>query len=313
MIQRAIAPELEQRLASLEGDGITVFTLGGGRARGALLNGSRMVASMAANHELGGLETMLLGRAYLCAALLGSTIKEGDRLALRVDGDGPAEGLSVEASSEVSVRGRLFRSPIVLGGELESFEGGNLFGTGSLTMTRFSAGKGQSFVGRVALKTGRLAEDLAAYYLQSEQTRTAFDVGIEFDTSGRAIGAGALFIQALPGANDDFLERVETCLPSLPRLGRYFAEGGERLAFLEERLHELFPEILGDKGAAFACACSRERFGSFLRSGTEEFLSDLAEKGPWPIETVCHNCGSAYYFEKTEIEEMLASRGKASN
>ena len=313
MIHAPLDPETEKLLASIDSDGITVFTLGGGRVRGALLNGSTMVNAMRANHKLGVLETLLLGRAYLCAALLGTTIKGGDKLILRVEGDGPAEGFSVEALADGSVRGHLYRSPIELENAPQSQDERNLFGRGSLTMTRFAEGRSQPFMGTVAIKTGRLAEDLAAYYLESEQTRTAFDVGIEFDRAGRAIGAGALFLQALPGADDDFLTRVETSIPSLPKLGLYFSKGGKRPDFLNDLMRELFPEILGEKSALFACGCSRERFETFLGSGTEEFLTELATVGPWPIETVCHNCGSAYYFSKDELEAMLASRRTASN
>jgi molecular chaperone Hsp33 len=311
MIQAPIEdPELAARIAALSPDGITVFTLGGGRARGALVHGTRMVNAMRANHGLGPLETMLLGRAYLCAALLGTTIKGGDRLVLRVDGDGPAEGFSVEVGADCSVRGRLFVSPV---GASRDVDGFSPFGSGALTMTRFAEGRPHPFVGTVELKTGRLAEDLAWYYLESEQTRTAFDVGIDFDARGRALGAGALYIQALPGADDDFLERVEASLPSLPRLGRHFAKGGDRASFLESNFHELFPELLGDRDAAFKCPCSRERFASFIRSSSLELLEDLAHNGPWPVETVCHNCNSAYRFPKDELEAMLAGRGwKAS-
>jgi len=313
MIHASLDTETEKRLASIDTDGITVFTLGGGRVRGALLGGTLMVNQMRANHRLGALETLLLGRAYLCAALLGTTLKGRDKLILRVEGDGPAEGFSVEALADGSVRGHLFRSPIELASIPESQGERNLFGSGSLTMTRFAEGRSQPFVGTVAIKTGRLAEDLAAYYLESEQTRTAFDVGIEFDREGRAIGAGALFLQALPGADDDFLSRVEASIPSLPKLGLYFSKGGKRHDFLDERMRELFPEILGGKSALFDCGCSRERFETFIGSGSEDFLTELATVGPWPIETVCHNCGSAYYFSKGEIETMLASRRKASS
>jgi molecular chaperone Hsp33 len=308
MIHAPLGEGLEKRLSALPSDGITIFTLGGGRVRGALLHGTRMVNEMRANHELGPLETMVLGKAYLCAGLLGATIKGGDKLVLRVDAGGPAEGFTVEASADGSVRGRLFATPIELAAEAPSLDEQSLFGSGALSVTRYSEGRLHPFVGTVGLKTGRIATDLAAYYLESEQTRTAFDVGIEFDREGRAIGAGALFFQALPGADEEFLGRVEDALPRLPRLGLYFSEGGEREAFLERNLRELYPEILGEKSVAFACPCSRERFASFLSSASEELLVDLVEKGPWPVEAICHNCGSAYHFEREELRAWIDSR-----
>jgi len=305
MIQAPLNDEQHQaRISALPPDGLSVFTLGGGRVRGALLGGTLMVNAMRANHALGSIETMVLGRAYLAAGLLSATIKEGDRLALRVDGDGPAEGFSVEATADGSVRGWLFRNPILLPETLEDFDTLCVFGSGSMTVTRFAEGRAQPFIGTVSLKTGRLAQDLAAYYLESEQTRTAFALGIDFDPAGRAVGAGAIYFQALPGADDEFLARVEEALDALPLLGRYFAAGGDRKSFLEKELQPLFPEILGERAVAFACPCSRERFETFLRSVNKETLVELATVGPWPIETVCHNCGSAYRFSKEDVEAM---------
>lgn len=64
---------------------------------------------------------------------------------------------------------------------------------------------------------------------------------------------------------------------------------------------------IGEKAVDFFCACSKERFGGFLRSANRELISDLIEKGPWPTETLCHNCGSAYRFSKEELEAMRAA------
>jgi molecular chaperone Hsp33 len=310
MIQAPFDEVTEGLLAAIPPDGVTLFTLGGGRVRGALLGGTRMVNAMRTNHRLGPLETMVLGRAYLCAGLLGTTIKGGDLLGIRVDGDGPAKGFSVEVSAEGSVRGWLFASPIAIEGSENDFDTHAPFGSGRMTVTHFS-GASQPYIGTVALKTGRLSEDLAAYYLESEQTRTAFDLGIQFDRQGRAVGAGSLYFQALPGADEAFLARVDDALSRLPPLGLYFSAGGTREAFLDEKFHELFPEVLGEKSAAFACPCSRERFASFLGAANTDLIADLAENGPWPVETLCHKCGSAYHFSKDELEAMLATKRSA--
>mgnify|MGYP000945149216 CR=1 FL=1 len=85
--------ELRRRLDGLAPDGLTIFTLEGDSIRGALVSGTTMVASMRAAHGLGILETEVLGRAYVAAALLSATIKGDDRVRLQVDGSGPAGGL----------------------------------------------------------------------------------------------------------------------------------------------------------------------------------------------------------------------------
>jgi molecular chaperone Hsp33 len=268
-----------------------------------------MVNFMRANHGLGPLETLVLGRAYLLAGLLAATVKGEDRLAFRIDGDGPACGLSVEAKADGSVRGYLLNNPIPLEAPPESADPAALtqvlFGRGALTMTRYIADKPRPFSGTVSLGDGGIAKDLARYYLESEQTRTAFAAGVQFDREGRAIGAGGLYFQALPGAEDSFLAEVEGTMESLPPLGLWFSEGGTRDTFLSKALAGLGPERLGEKRVSFNCGCSRERFASFLRAGKRELLADLAEKGPWPAEALCHNCGTVYRFPKDELEEML--------
>ncbi|HRW25310.1 MAG TPA: Hsp33 family molecular chaperone HslO, partial [Spirochaetia bacterium] len=62
--------ELRRRLDGLAPDGLTIFTLEGDSIRGALVSATTMVAEMRAAHGLGPLETEVLGRAYVAAALL---------------------------------------------------------------------------------------------------------------------------------------------------------------------------------------------------------------------------------------------------
>lgn len=310
-------PALQARFDALPPEGMTIFTMGGGALRGALLHGTRMVNHMRTNHGLGPLETLLLGEAYLLAGLLSATIKGEDSLALRVDGDGPAAGLSVEAKADGSVRGYLLNAPIPLEDPASTSNPAelrrDLFGHGALTMTRFAAGQAKPFSGTVSLGAqsiaGKgLAADLAAYYLESEQTRTAFDAGIQFDRAGRAIGAGALYFQALPGADEEPLAAADEVMAGLAPLGLWFSEGGTRDAFLSECLAKLRPERLGEKHVYFNCTCSRESFAAFLRAGERRILAEMVEKGPWPAEIICHNCGTVYRFQKAELEAMLAAR-----
>ena len=64
-----------------------------------------MIAQMGWNHELGVLETLALGHAYLGACLMSASLKGNDRLRLQVDCSGPIKGLVVEANAAGAVRG----------------------------------------------------------------------------------------------------------------------------------------------------------------------------------------------------------------
>ena len=56
---------LKEQLLAGARDRLYNFLLSDGAIRGVILNGTRMVNEMRANHELGILETLVLGRAYL--------------------------------------------------------------------------------------------------------------------------------------------------------------------------------------------------------------------------------------------------------
>lgn len=327
MIRKPIEDaELRSRLSSLEPDGLSSFTLAGpggpegGEARGALVSATRLVNEMRANHGLGILETLILGQAYIAALLMASNLKDRDSISIRVDCSGPAKGLSVEGRNRpasdgqgrrLAARGYLFEERIALDKPLESFDTAPFLGTGSLTVTRFIEGAPRPFSGAVPLRAGHLAEDLSAYYLESEQTRTALSLSVQFDHGGRVSGAGGVYVQALPGARPDFIGRVEGALLGSGPLGKRLSEGATRSTILASSFGpgDSMGLLLSESWAvSFDCDCSRERFGGFLKAASPELLSELAEKGPWPVETVCHNCGSKYEFSKEEIEAIARAR-----
>ncbi len=308
-------------LESILPDDIRTFSLGtidgpaGGELRGAIVNGTRMISQMRANHRLGIPETLVLGQAYLGAALIASTLKGEDRIVLSVRCEGPAEGLSVEARAipsasgsrgGVGVRGRIFNDAIALDKPPESFDTAPLVGSGSITVVRHTAGTGHPFTGTTALHSGRLSQDLAVYYLESEQTHTAFRFGIQFDRAGRVAGAGGIYLQAMPKALADTLDRAEERLAAMPSLGAWLAQGGDPENLIEHYFNLLGPTMLGNMTVAFDCSCSKAKIGAFLASADRNFLAEMVEHGPWPVETVCHNCGSVYAFGREELEDMLA-------
>lgn len=305
-----IAPEIRDdaqkaRLAGMEPDGLTVFTLEGDSIRGALVTGTAMISLMAAAHELGPLETMTLGQAYLAAALLSSTIKGGDRLALRAEGSGPAGGFSVECDAAGSVRGRLFNAPFDLSGLDGRFESSAILGPGSISITRYPEGRGMDPVtGTAAARSGRLAEDLAYFFHVSEQLRTSFSLSVQFDGEGRPAGAAGLYLQALPFASAEALDRVERLVYGLPSLGDSVARGMARRAIAMQSFAFFDLNLLGDGRAAFACPCERDRLRGFLSALPPDELADLKAKGPFPVELRCHNCNSVYRYKKHEIESL---------
>lgn len=300
---------LEKRLDGMPKDGISVFTLEGDTIRGMLSSNTRMVAEMRVSHGLGLLETMVLGKAFIAASLLSATIKGDDRIGIKVEGDGPAGGFAVECSAGGDVRGRLFETAFALGSAPESLDTAPLVGSGTISLTRFMAGRTEPVTGSAALESGRLAEDLARYFHLSEQTRTSFTLGLHFDAEGRVAGAGGLFLQAMPGASDEALDRVERLVYGMAPLGETFASGASRMDVCLRSFPFFDYNHLDELPTRFYCACSKERLGSYLAAMPAAELTDMAEKGPFPMEVTCHNCGSVYGYSKAELRAMAAARG----
>ena len=121
---------LKEKLSASARDRLYNFLLADGAVRGVIIHGTQMVNEMRTNHELGVLETLVLGRAYLGAGLMSADLKSDDRISLKFDCSGPIKGLVVEANAFGEVRGFLKQVPIPVDKPLESFDLTSFFGAG---------------------------------------------------------------------------------------------------------------------------------------------------------------------------------------
>ncbi len=308
--------ELLTHLDSIQKDGMTVFVMADGRFRGALFNGTRLVNQMRENHQLGILETLVLGQAELCAALLIPMTKGREHITFRYDTQGPAAGFSVEADSTGYVRGHLFQNHIPVDKPLENWDLSPFLGEGTLTISRLGEGMKEAQNGTVEIRYKNIAKDLAWYFDQSEQIHTAFNTSIQFDRKGRVIGAGGMFVQVMPstggkaasasGADNSelkaeenrLIQRVENAFRACPSLGNWFAENGDREDIIHGLFREFQPTSVLERDIIFDCPCSEEGFANAIRHLPKAELEDIIKNDPDPLEITCHNCGSIYHISK---------------
>jgi molecular chaperone Hsp33 len=297
----------EQYLASAR-DKRHSFVLAGGAVRGVILHGTRMVNEMRANHELGVMETLVLGRAYLGASLMAADLKGANRLAVRIDCTGPIKGLIVEANAYGEVRGYLRQVPIPLEKPMENFDLSPFFGAGLLSVTKYLEEAKQPFTGQIELRYGNVAQDLAHYYLTSEQIPTAVNLGIKFDREGEVAGAGGLMLQAMPRADATLTAELEGEVLGFPSLGEEFLAEKDPEELVREVFRKYAPRFLASRRVEFMCHCNRERLRGLLAMLPVEDLRDMRDKGPHPVQMCCHNCGTPYEFSRQEIAELCGSR-----
>lgn len=299
---------LKKQLRERANDRLHSFILAGGMIRGAFFNGTRMVNEMRANFDYGILETFVAGHAYLACGLMTSNLKGNDRLVLAIDCSGPIKGLCVEANAFGEVRGYLKNVPIPIDKPLTDFNLSPFFGSGFLTLTKYLEDMKQPYAGQVMLAHGNIAQDLAHYFYTSEQTPTVFSLSIQFDDQGLVQGAAGLFLQAMPGASDDILAKLEQVIGTLPSPGSDMAEGRDPVELMTHYFKDFSPKFLSHERIEFFCRCNEEKIAAYIGMLPMDDLMDILQNGPFPLETRCHNCNTAYRFSEEHLKEMYEKR-----
>ena len=281
-----------------------------GQVRGAIVHATGVVAEMRTRHELGPLETLVLGQATVAAALMSTDLGSGGRVKVSCDCTGPVGGLVAEANSYGEVRGYLRRVPIELpgdGGEVPRLR--DLFGGGQLVVTRHrtdATGEAVPSTGIVEMRHGTLAQDLAYYYATSEQTPSAFNLSVAFDDDGNLNGAGGVLLQAMPGADAVRIAEIEECLTGLRSLGAQFAAGADPVGLIEREFAPFQPSIIGQRRTAFHCRCARERFLAYIGALGSTEINDMLVTEQFPVPVTCTYCSTEYRFERSELERLAS-------
>lgn len=309
--------ELQSHLDSLEADKLRIFTMANGRVRGALFHGTRFVNQIRVQHNLGILETYILGQAGLCSALTIPMMKDMEHTAIHFEGTGTAEGYSMEADSSGYVRGYLNVDNIPLDKPLENWDLKPFLGAGNLTFSRIHKDDKYPQSSTVDVDGENIAKDFATYFAQSEQINTAFNSSIQFDKQGRVIGAGAMYIQIMPktggtakvGAqvdshaeetedDEELLRKVENAFKACPSIGLLYSEKEvDSEDIILGLFREFKPTITVTRDIIFDCPCNEEFFINYLKTLSEDQLKDLPE----PIEVTCRNCGSVYKISHSKL------------
>ena len=309
MIKTHITDEvLLRHLASLKEDKREIFLIADGQARIYAASCTEMVNQMRANHRLGLLESYVLAQGYVAGALLSATVKGNDRIQLNIECGGPIKGMNIEAWACGAVRGYLMANPIQLEKPLTTLDTSLLYGPGFLSISKILEGAKTPFTGQIMLEYGNLAEDLAEYYRQSEQTPTLFYISLEYDHEGRITGAGGVFIQALPGCSEEVLEKLQEKSSHLPNLAKFIAEGGDVKDYVEENFAEYGVDHLQKSILGFSCPCRKEAFEDYIATLPENEKNAILD-GEFPLELECFNCGTVYSFDREEIEDLFARGG----
>ena len=281
---------------------------GDGLVKAAAITGRDIVERARTIHKLLPMASAALGRTLMGASLMGDMLKEENgSLTLQIKGGGPLGTILAVSDSGGNVRGYVQNPQVELmeqrPGKLDVGRAVGLEGT--LTVIK-DIGLKEPYVGSIGLFSGEIAEDLAMYFVESEQIPTACALGVLVGLDQSVTAAGGYLIQLLPGADEYMITRIEKGVRSVGSVSHSLAEGMDAEGLLRTVLEGFDLEILEKHPVEYRCYCSRDRVSRALISMGRKDLDELIrEQGQ--AELTCQFCDQVYRFSRAELEELLAS------
>ena len=257
-------------------------------------------------HKALPVATAALGRTLAAVSMMGNALKEdGASVTLQIKGGGPLGTLLAVSDNQGNVRGTVDNPvvdlPLRPDGKLDV--GAAVGHEGTLTVIRDLNMK-EPYVGSVSLLGGEIAEDLAAYFVESEQIPTACGLGVLVDRDQSVLAAGGYLIQLLPGAGEDVIAKVEGSLMAAGPVTGLLRNDPDPEAMLRHALSDFDLEILERSPIEYRCYCSRERVERALISlGADELEKILQEQGG--CELTCQFCDKVHQFTAQELQALI--------
>lgn len=294
-------------------------------ARFFVCDTTQVVKDAQSKHGLDAIATVNFGKLLTAAAMMGKDLKVEDGVvSVEISGDGAYGKMVATANMKGHVKGYVGNTSnaklVDKDGNFMRDEKGRikLIGDG-IMQVRKDIGLKMPFSGMVALENQDIADIVASYFLQSEQIKSVVALGVKLNEDGSVNRAGGYLIQLLPGAEDDFIDKLEDKLRKIRSITELL-NGGFSLERIVELLYEDISafeenkdangnhkkkyienfEILEKSEIEYKCNCSKETFlKGLITLGKEQIDEILEEQGK--IEVECHFCGKKYQFGKEDF------------
>lgn len=283
---------MEDILTIATAEGVRIYAISTGH----------LVQEAANRHHTSHLATAALGRAMSGALMLAATMKEGERILLKLKGDGPIGEVVAEAQG-TSVRGYVGNPDVFLPLKDGKLDIGGAIGHGTITLTRYLQ-NGESFTGHAELANGEIAADITNYLYMSEQTPSSVALGVLVDKDGKVMAAGGYFIQAMPGCEDEVLEKLGNNVMTTPYVTQLLELGYTPEKIISTLARGLKYDIKESLPVKFECNCSREKILNMMATLKQSDIDYLTEQPD--TEVHCQYCNKVYRITSDELKELHA-------
>ena len=248
--------------------------------------------------------TVALARVVTGTALLGALLKDDQRLAMIVEGNGPLQKLHAETDATGHVRCSVKQPLAGLPPRNNRFDVAGAVGQAGFLSIIKDLGLKEPYRGTVQLQTSEIGEDIAYYLTTSEQIPSSVALGVSLSAKATIKAAGGLLVQALPGCDESLIANVESRLGAMPSISERFLAGNTP----EQITTDIFGEIpftqFQQMPLLFRCNCSRQQVAGILLSlGPDELRAAAASQET--VVITCEYCRKAYEFSPEEVAELL--------
>ena len=279
-------------------DTLTIATAEGVRIYA--ITTKNLVQEAADRHHTSHLATAALGRAMSGALMLAATMKDGERILLKLKGNGPMGEVVAEAQG-TSVRGYVGEPDVFMPLKNGKLDIGGALGQGTITLTRYLQ-NGESFTGHAELADGEIATDITNYLYMSEQTPSSVALGVLVDKEGKVLAAGGYFIQAMPGCDEEVLEKLGNNVAVTPYVTQLLELGYTPEKIIEVLARGLEFDIKESMPVKFSCGCSKDKILNMLAALSQDDIDYLTEQPD--TEVHCQYCNKVYHFSSEELKQL---------
>lgn len=277
-----------------------------GKVAISIIESTEIVEEARKIHDLTPTTTAALGRLLTGTALMGAELKnESDSITVQIKGNGPAGEMIAVSDFVPKVRGYIQNPHVELPlNSLGKLDVGGIVGHNGYLNIIKDIGMKEPYIGIVPLVSGEIAEDLAKYFVESEQKNTAVALGVLVNQTG-VERAGGYEISLMPDVTDEIVTILEENIKKVPSISKILSEN--------KNLDEIALIISGDENIKciedsiapkYECNCSFAKFEKGLISLGKSELEELI-KTEENVETVCHFCNKKYIFDKNKIKKII--------
>ena len=276
-----------------------------GHFRAFALDSTLTVREAQDRHQTMPTSTVALGRTLIAAQILGANEKGDSKITVKILGDGAMGAIVAVADAKGNVKGYVQNKDL----DYKKASTGEVLvapfvGNGFFVVIK-DMGLRQPYTGQTDLITGEIGEDLAWYFLSSEQTPSSVGLNVLLNDGEDSVKiAGGFMLQALPDATDDEITVMEKNIKAMPSISEMLLKEKPLEAMLAALYGDLEYTILAESPLAFECDCSKERFSEGLQSLGSQALTEIIEEDHG-AEVLCQFCGRKYEFTEKELNDLI--------